>query len=196
MELADIQNTWKEHDKMLMENIRINKEIFKNILIGRAENKIRWMKVKSIFSLIVPPIFLLIFFISNLSYRPDTNFIIGGILFGTVFITSYIWTVQYFIRLSQIDFKNTITTTTKNLTELRKYKFRNTKRGYMFIPFAMIGIFMVFEIPIFSKNSLLPISLIIVTMIVSIYINFKFSINETFKKINQEIIEIEKLEKE
>nr|WP_319998883.1 hypothetical protein [uncultured Draconibacterium sp.] len=196
MELADIQNTWKEHDKMLMENIRINKEIFKNILIGRAENKIRWMKVKSIFSLIVPPIFLLIFFISNLSYRPDTNFIIGGILFGTVFITSYIWTVQYFIRLSQIDFKNTITTTTKNLTELRKYKFRNTKLGYMFIPFAMIGIFMVFEIPIFSKNSLLPISLIIVTMIVSIYINFKFSINETFKKINQEIIEIEKLEKE
>ena len=196
MELADIQNTWKEHDKMLMENIRINKEIFKNILIGRAENKIRWMKVKSIFSLIVPPIFLLIFFISNLSYRPDTNFIIGGILFGTVFITSYIWTVQYFIRLSQIDFKNTITTTTKNLTELRKYKFRNTKLGYMFIPFAMIGIFMVFEIPIFSKNSLLPISLIIVTMIVSIYINFKFSINETFKRINQEIIEIEKLEKE
>ena len=196
MELADIQNTWKEHDKMLMENIRINKEIFKNILIGRAENKIRWMKVKSIFSLIVPPIFLLIFFISNLSYRPDTNFIIGGILFGTVFITSYIWTVQYFIRLSQIDFKNTITTTTKNLNELRKYKFRNTKLGYMFIPFAMIGIFMVFEIPIFSKNSLLPISLIIVTMIVSIYINFKFSINETFKKINQEIIEIEKLEKE
>ncbi len=196
MELADIQNTWKEHDKMLMENIRINKEIFKNILIGRAENKIRWMKVKSIFSLIVPPIFLLIFFISNLSYRPDTNFIIGGILFGTVFITSYIWTVQYFIRLSQIDFKNTITTTTKILTELRKYKFRNTKLGYMFIPFAMIGIFMVFEIPIFSKKSLLPISLIIVTMIVSIYINFKFSINETFKKINQEIIEIEKLEKE
>ena len=196
MELADIQNTWREHDKMLMENIRINKEIFKNILTERAEKKIRWMKAKTIFSLILPPIFLIIFFISKLEYRPDTNFIIGAILFGTVFITSYIWTVQYFIKLSEIDFKNAITTTTKNLTELKKYKFRNTKLGYMLIPFAMIGIFMVFEIPIFSKNSILPIFLIFATMIVSIYVNFKFSINESFKRINQEIIEIEKLEKE
>ena len=196
MELADIQNTWREHDKMLMENIRINKEIFKNILTERAEKKIRWMKAKTIFSLILPPIFLIIFFISKLEYRPDTNFIVGAILFGTVFITSYIWTVQYFIKLSEIDFKNAITTTTKNLTELKKYKFRNTKLGYMLIPFAMIGIFMVFEIPIFSKNSILPIFLIFATMIVSIYVNFKFSINESFKRINQEIIEIEKLEKE
>lgn len=196
MELADIQNTWREHDKMLMENIRINKEIFKNILTDRAEKKIRWMKAKTIFSLILPPIFLIIFFISKLKYRPDTNFIVGAILFGTVFITSYIWTVQYLIKLSEIDFKNAITTTTKNLTELKKYKFRNTKLGYMLIPFAMIGIFMVFEIPIFSKNSILPIFLIFVTMIVSIYVNFKFSINESFKRINQEIVEIEKLEKE
>ncbi|QGY47888.1 hypothetical protein GM418_30800 [Maribellus comscasis] len=196
MELADIQNTWKEHDKMLMENIRINKEIFKNILTERAEKKIRWMKAKTIFSLILPPIFLIIFFISKLEYRPDTNFIVGAILFGTVFITSYIWTVQYFIKLSEIDFKKAITTTTKNLTELKKYKFRNTKLGYMLIPFAMIGIFMVFEIPFFSRNSILPIFLIFATMIVSIYVNFKFSINESFKRINQEIIEIEKLEKE
>ena len=196
MELTDIQNTWREHDKMLMENIRINKEIFKNILTERAEKRIRWMKAKTIFSLILPPIFLVIFFISNLKYRPDANFIIGAILFGAVFITSYIWTVQYFIKLSEIDFKNAITTTTKNLTELKKYKFRNTKLGYMLIPFAMIGIFMVFEIPIFSKNSILPIFLIFATMIVSIYVNFKFSINESFKRINQEIIEIEKLEKE
>jgi hypothetical protein len=152
MELADIQNTWKEHDKMLMENIRINKEIFKNILIERAENKIKWMKVKTIFSLIVPPIFLLIFFILNLNYRTDANFIIGGILFLTVFLTSYLWTVQYFFKLSQIDFKNSITTTTKKLAELRKYKFRNIKLGYLFIPFALIGTFMVFEIPIFQKN--------------------------------------------
>jgi hypothetical protein len=196
MELADIQNIWREHDKMLMENIRINKEIFKNILTERAEKKIRWMKAKTIFSLILPPIFLIIFFILKLEYYPDTNFIVGAILFGTVFITSYIWTVQYYIKLSEIDFKNAITTTTKNLTELKKYKLRNTKLGYLLIPFAMIGIFMLFEIPIFSKNSILPIFLIFATMIFSIYINFKFSINESFKRINQEIIEIEKLENE
>lgn len=196
MELADIQNIWKEHDKILMKNIRINKEIFKNILTERAEKKIRWMKAKTIFSLILPLILLVIILIPNIVYRNDTNFVIGGILFGTVFIISYIWSVQYFIKLSQIDFKNTITSTTKDLAELRKLKYRNTKLGYIFIPFALIGTFMMFEIPLFSKNSLLPILLIFATMIVSIYINFKFSINESFKRINQEITEIEKLEKE
>ncbi len=196
MELADIQNAWREHDKILMENMRINKEIFKSILIERAENKITWLKARTILSLTVPPIFLIIFFISNIDYRPDINFVIGGILFGFVFLISYIWKVQYFIKLSQIDFKNTITTTSKNLAELRKYKFRNTKLGYLFIPIALIGISMVFEIPIISKNSLIPILLICFVMLVSIYITFKFPKNEFFNRMNKEIIEMEKLEKE
>lgn len=196
MELAEIQNIWKEHDKMLMENIRINKEILKNILTGRARRKIGWMKTKAIFSLILSPVLLVIILMPKVVFRNDVNFIIGGILFGAAFIMGYIWSFQYFIKLSQIDFKNKVTTTIKDLSELKKYKYRITKLGYLFIPFALIGTFMMFEIPLFSKKSLLPILLTVIIMTISMYLKFKFSINESFKKINQEIIEIEKLEKE
>jgi len=196
MELADFQNTWREHDKKVMENISINKTIFKNILTERAERKINWMRTKAIFNLLLPIVLLATILIPNIVYRNDINFIIGVVLFGSVFIVSYIWAFQYFIKVSRIDFNDTITSAKKDLIELEKYKFKITKLGYILIPFAIIGIFMMIEIPLFSKNTLLPIMLIIITMLVSIYITFKFSIIESFKKINHEISDIEKLEKE
>ncbi len=196
MELADFQNIWREHDKKIMENISINKTIFKNILTERAERKINWMRTKAIFNLLLPIVLLATILIPNIVYRNDINFIIGVVLFGSVFIVSYIWAIQYFIKVSRIDFNDTITSAKKDLIELEKYKFKITKLGYFLIPFAIIGIFMMIEIPLFSKNTLLPIVLIIITMLVSIYITFKFSIIESFKKINHEISDIEKLEKE
>ena len=199
MELADFQNMWREHDRKVMENISINKTIFKNILTERAEKKIRWLRAKAIFNLGLPIILLATILIPNIVYRNDINFIIGVVLFGSVFIVSYVWAFQYFIKVSRIDFNDTndtITSVKKNLIELEKYKFRITKLGYILIPFAIIGVFMMIEIPLFSKHVLLPIVLIIITMIISIYITFKFSIIESFKKINKEISDIEKLEKE
>ena len=194
MELADLQITWMEHDKKLEESININKTIFKNILTEKTERKMNWVRAKAIFNLILPIVLLAVMLIPKLVYRNDFNFIMGGVLFGTVFVMSYYWAVQYFIKVLRIDLKNKITTTKKNLIILEKYKFKITKLGYLFIPFAIIGMFMMLEIPLFSENSLLPIFLIILTMAVSIYVTFKFSIINTFKRINQEILEIEKLE--
>jgi len=109
-------------------------------------------------------------------------------------ITTYFWSIKYFLRVSKIDFKNSITSTKKDVIQLKKYKFNITKLGYLLMPFAVIGMFMMIEFPFFSKSSLLPIALIILVMIISIYITFKFSIIERFRTINREITEIEKLE--
>jgi hypothetical protein len=58
------------------------------------------------------------------------------------------------------------------------------------------GVFLIANIPIVSRHSFLPLSLIISVFIISIYIAFKYSIFERFKKINMEIDEIEQLDKE
>ena len=194
MELADLQNMWIQHDKNLSENTHINKEILKNILIIKTEKKINWIRVKAIFNLILPIVLLTTILIPKVGFRTDSDFIIGMILFGTVFIISYIWAIQYFHKISHIDFKNAITSTKKDIKELEKYKLKITKFGYILIPFALIGIFLMAKIPIFSKDSLIPLFLIIIVMIVSIYVTFKFSIIEYYRKINDEIDEIEKLE--
>ena len=194
MEMTDFQNMWTQHSKDISENTRINKQILKNILISKTERKINWIKAKAIFNLILPIILLLTILIPRISLRADSGFIIGSILFGVVFIITYFWAVKYFLKVSRIDFKNSITSTKKNIIQLEKYKFKITKLGYMLIPFALIGMFMMLEFPFFTKSSFVPISLIIIVMIISIYITFKFSIIERFRTINREIIEIEKLE--
>jgi len=194
MEITDLQNMWTQHNKDISENTRINKQLLKNILTSKTERKINWIKVKAIFNLILPIILLTTILIPKLRLRFDSDFIIGGLLFGIVFIIGYFWSVQYFLKVSRMDLKNAITSTKKDIIELERYKFKITKLGYMLIPFALIGIFMMLELPFFTKSSLIPISLIIIVMIVSIYITFKFSIFEYFKKINREIVEIEKLE--
>ena len=76
------------------------------------------------------------------------------------------------------------------------YKIKKTKFGYIFSPLAMIGIFLIADIPIFSRSSLLPITLIVLVFTFSIYYTFKYSIFERFRKLFLEISEIEQLEKE
>lgn len=64
------------------------------------------------------------------------------------------------------------------------------------MPFAMIGVFLVGDIPVFSKNFILPLSLIIIVFFMSIFVAFKYRIFEYHSKLNKEIAEVEKLEKE
>jgi len=194
MEMTDFQNMWIQHSKDISENTQINKQVLRTILITKIERKINWIISKAIFNLILPIALLTTVLIPRISLRADSGFIIGSILFGVVFIITYVWAVKYFLRVLRLDFKSSITSTKKNIIQLEKYKFNISKLGYMLIPFGVIGMFMMIEIPFFSKSSLLPISLIILVMIISIYITFKFSIIERFKTINRDIIEIEKLE--
>jgi len=152
------------------------------------------MKAKAIVNLILPLVLLTTIFIPRVSIRADSSFIFGALLFGIVFILGYYWSVQYFLRVMRVDLRKSITRTKKDVVELEKYKFKITKLGYMLIPFALIGMFMMLELRIFTKCSLVPVSLVITVMIVSIYVTFKFSIIERFRAINRDIAEIEKLE--
>ncbi|MBI9065515.1 MAG: hypothetical protein JEZ14_26250 [Marinilabiliaceae bacterium] len=194
MEMTELQNMWTQHNKNISENTRINKQILKTILITKTERKMNWMKAKAIVNLILPLVLLATIFIPRVSIRVDSSFIFGALLFGIVFILGYYWSVQYFLRVMRVDLRKSITSTKKDVVELEKYEFKITKLGYMLIPFALIGMFMMLEFPFFTKSSFVPVSLIITVMIVSIYITFKFSIIERFRTINREIVEIEKLE--
>jgi hypothetical protein len=62
------------------------------------------------------------------------------------------------------------------------------------MPIALIGIFLMADFPILSKNSILPLSLIVLVFSGSIYYTFKVQIFKQFRKIDRELNEIEKLE--
>jgi hypothetical protein len=196
MELTELQNIWQQYDKKLSENISLNKEILKMMLKSKPEKKVTWIKLKAAFNLILPIVIILVMMVPRVEFRNETGFYVGFLLFGPFALLTYYWGIRYYLLINKIDFNNSITTIKKNIKEVEKYKIKITKFGYIFSPFAMTGVFMIANIPILSKHSLLPILLIISVFIISIYVTFKYSIFERFKKLNMEIDEIEQLEKE
>jgi hypothetical protein len=196
MELIELQGIWQQYDKKLSENTRLNKEILKMMLKSKPEKRVTWIKLTAAWRLLLPIVIILVMMVPRVEFRNETSFYVGFLLFGPFALLTYYWAIRYYLLTYKIDFSNSISTIRKNIKEVEKYKIKMTKYGYILSPFGLIGVFLIANIPILSKHSLLPISLIISVFIISIYVTFKYSIFERFKKLNMEIDEIEQLEKE
>ena len=194
MELIELQSIWQQYDKKISENIDLNKEILRKMLQSKPEKTIASIKLKAGFNLILPIAIILLMMVPNVLFRSEASFYTGLLLFASFALITYYWAIRYYLLIGKIDFNNPITLIKKDIMQVEKYKIKITKFSYIFAPFGLTGVFLMANIPILSKHSLLPISLIILVFLFSIYVTFKFSIFERFAKINREIEEIEKLE--
>ncbi len=198
MELSELQALWQQQDTKLSENTRINKEILKQILVAKPEKRINREKIRvGGIDLILPFVIIpLVLFLLDIPFRASIDCYIGAFMFLGSFSLAYYWSVRYFMHLRKLDFSSSITSIKKEVNQLEKYKIKTTKFRYILMPFAMIGVFLVGDIPVFSKNFILPLSLIIIVFFMSIFVAFKYRIFEYHSKLNKEIAEVEKLEKE
>jgi hypothetical protein len=196
MELIELQNIWQQYDKKISENITLNKEILRRMLQSKPEKTITWIKLKAGFNLILPIVIISVMMIPNVVFRNEISFYIGFLLFTSFALITYYWAIRYYLLLNKIDFNSPITLIKKDIKQVEKYKIKVNKFSYIFAPFGITGVFLIANIPILSKHSILPFSLILLVFVSSIYITFKYSIIERFAKINKEIEEIEKLENE
>jgi hypothetical protein len=196
MELLELQAMWQQYDKNLMENKKINKEILKQILISKPEKRMNREKIKAGITIILPVVLIIFILVPNIQYCASIEFYAGISMFGIVTSVIYYWSVKYYLLLGKIDFSQPITFIKKNMKQLETYKIKLKRIGFMLMPIGIIGIFLMSKFPFFSMDSILPISLIVLVMIMSIYYTFKYSIIKQFGILNKEIEEIEKLEKE
>lgn len=199
MELLQLENIWKEYDKKLTDNTRINKEILRRMLIVKPARRLNWIKIKAGFNVASPIMFVTLILILDVQFHFKTNFYIGLSLFLPVYLITYIWDVKYFKLIWNVDFSMPILSIKKLLAELEVYKIKTTRIKYLLMPFAMTGFFLMIIQKItfrFDFVSILPVLLIVLVFISSIYVTFKYSIYELFKKLNDEIDEILILEKE
>lgn len=199
MELVQLENIWKDYDKKINDNTRINKEILRRILIAKPEKRFNWIKLKAGFNIFSPAIFLALVLILNVQFNIKTNFYFGLALFLSIYIITYIWDIKYYRLIRNIDFSMSVLSIKKLIAELEKYKIKTTRIKYLLMPLAMVGFFLMiirkitFNLDFFS---IIPVLLIIAVFISSFYYTFKYSIYGQFKKLNKEIDEVIKLEKE
>jgi len=199
MELSELQNIWQDYDKKISQNTRLNKEILRLMLISKPQRRLNWIKIIAGLRIFSPLVFVTVLLILDVHFQISLSFYIGLAMFLPVITITYIWDIKYFILIRKIDFSMPVLTLKKEIAQLEKYKIKKTRIRYMLGPFAMAGFLMMIIHKInFSLNfiSMLPLLLMILVFLSSMYVTFKYSIYERFKRLNKDIYDIEQLEKE
>jgi len=195
MDLNELQTIWQQYDTDLKENTRINKEILKQVLLAKPEKRMSREKIKAGINLLLPIILVQLVLIPNVQVRATIEFYSGALLFGIVFSTIYYWSVKYYLLIGKMDFSESLTSIKKKVKQIKKYKIKLKKVSYILMIPGIVGIFLMGGFPLFSTSSVFPVTLIVLVMLFSVYLTFRYSVGEHFRKLNQEIEALEKLEK-
>jgi len=206
MELMELQNLWLENNRKLDETLRLNREIMNKLLKAKPEKRLIRIKTEALITLILPFVLLSLLvsgvFDPNIKARSDMPFYLGLFLFGVTFLTNYFFTANYYRLLLKVDFSQTLIEIKTRILKAEAFKLKLTRISYLLMPFAITGIFMILGMPIFSMKmdlpiqSYLPLLLIVLVFIGSAYVTFKYTLVERFKRLNQEISELERLMKD
>ncbi|PXV68140.1 hypothetical protein CLV62_102172 [Dysgonomonas alginatilytica] len=197
MELTELENIWRESDKKIADNTRLNKEILKRMLMSKPEKRLHRMKIKVVYNVLSPVILFIVLVIIDFQFRLTVNFYIGLSLFVFIYVINYIWDIKYFLLIRNIDFSDKTLTLKKKFAKLEKYTIKTSKIRHLLMPFAILAaLLMLFQKFVFNIESIVMLILIVLVFIASTYYRFRYAIFERFKKLNKEIEEIENLEKE
>lgn len=204
--MMELQNLWKENNRKLEQTLQINKELLNQLLRAKPEKRLVRIKAEALFTLALPFVVLILIVTGVLKLdvkaRTDIVFYAGILLFGTTFFTNYLLSVKYYWLLLKVDLSGKILEIKTHILKAEAFKLKLTRISYMLIPFAMTGISMILGLPIFSMRidlpieSYMPLLLIVLVLIGSVYITFKYTLVERFRKLNREISELERLGKE
>jgi len=195
MELFELQELWQQTDKKISDNIQLNKEILRRMLISKPEKRIAWLKYKAIINLIMPIFLTIMVLVPHLEFRPTFDFYIGVSLFISILTISYVWAIKYYWLLRKIKFTDPILTIKKNVSTLGQFKIKITRKSFLLAPVAMIAVFLLSPITIQGFNSsIIFFILLIIIMTASAFFSYR-NIIQQHQKLNDEVLEIEELER-
>lgn len=188
MEWTEFQGMWQQHDAHLAESIRINREILRQVLCSKPERRLRWMKVRAIYGMIIPIPILCIALIPNAKFRDEWDFYLGLILLVTIVAIGIYRAYQYYVLVQEINFTHPVAETKKQLIQLDKFRLKTLNYGFLnFV--ALPAVILICQIPV--NVIFLWISIFIVVFAIGI----RYIHSRRFKKqLNDFDIELEKIE--
>ena len=138
MELDELRKAWIQHEEMLVKHTVLNKELLMKVLIKNTEKRIDWLKIRSLAGLILPFILIIFIVIPRIQFSLELDVVIGIILFVPLYIISYTWAIKLYLYIERLNPNGPITTVSKQLKLVEKYKLRITRNGYIIAPFMIV----------------------------------------------------------
>lgn len=158
------------------------------------EKRIDWLKIRSLSSLILPPILIIFIVIPRIEFSLKFEFVLGILLFGSLSIISYIWEIRVYLLIERLNFNESILNVSKQLKMVEKYKLKFTKHSLILAPLMIIGIFLSAGIPFLSAKMIPFYTLMLIVFLISTYIRAKHGLIARVRKIDKDLEEILKLE--
>ncbi|WP_165041855.1 hypothetical protein [Dysgonomonas sp. ZJ709] len=195
MELEEIKSRWHETDDSISKSIKINR----NVMHEKLRQSFSKLKIKRLLlllmSCITVPLVLVMIVYPRIVNDGSAWFYISLISFFTPIIVTFIAQIYYYTCLLKIDFTEPILKTQKTILKLESFEKKLNVCVFIICPIIIIGAFKIFNISI-SKDSILFMVLIALSMIISTYIRLRITIPKEFKKIKTHLSELEDLKSE
>jgi len=196
MELDELKSAWIQHERVLLENTALNKELLRKLLLVNVEKRIDWLKIKKLAGLILPLIGIVFIVIPRIQFSFQFDVVLGFILFGSISVISYIWLIREYLLIEKLNLNESITTVSKQLRVAERYKLKITKNGYLLAPFMIVGVFLSAGIPFLSTKMIPFYALCVIIFLISTYIRSKYGTIARLRKLEKDIEEISKLERD
>jgi len=194
MELEEFKTIWAQHEKMLVENTVLNKQVLRKLLTVNTGRRIDWLKFRSLVAVILPLPLYAIIVIPRIQFTFDLDVVIGFILFASISVITYIWAIKLYLQIERLNLNGPITTVSKQLKLVEKYKLKMTRNGYILAPLMIVGIFLSAGMPFLSAKMIPFYALMIVVFFISLYVRSKHGLMAQIRKIDKEVEEISELE--
>lgn len=195
MELSELQTIWTQYDKTILENISINKQILRQMLIAKPRQRLNWMQFRSAIGLIIPPI-AIIMFVNTVKLRePGPELYFGVVLAATLCIISLVREIRYFLLLLKTDLSIPVLKINERIKKIEVYKMKNVRIRYLFTVLSLVAFYMIshLNMSIFIHIGIPESILIIVIVLVFFYKSWTH--NHQFSELNKELKQIEELER-
>ena len=197
MEWKELEAIWQQYDARIAENTRINKEVLKRMLRAKPERRLKRMRGWAIYRIVTPIPVMCIALVPNTKFRNEWDFYLGLFLLIAMLAYMLYCAYQYFSLIRDIDFRNQVAKTKKQLIQLEGLKLKVSKLE-VFVGFVMlIGIYLIaqFAVRVNTKHFIVFCIIITLFILVGQYVQFK-KFKSKLNTFNAELDEIEQLEKE
>jgi len=197
MEWTELQALWQQYNARIAENTRINKEVLKRMLRAKPERRLKRMMGWAIYRIVMPIPIMCIALVPNTKFRNEWDFYLGLFLLVAMLAYMLYYSFRYFSLIRDIDFRNQVAKTKKQLIQLEGFKLKISKLEFLVGFVMLIGIYLIaqFAVRVNTKHFIVFCVFISLFMLVGQYIQFK-KFKSELNNFNAELDEIEQLEKE
>ena len=197
MEIEDLKTIWEKYDNKLDNLEKLNKKLVMEIISKKPQRKLNWLKFKSMYGLIMPPIILVLVFGPRFrSENIDLNLIIGSFLILTVMVYLGYISVKSVLALRGVDLSED--SVIESARKVNNYlTILNVRHKYSLVtyPLLFLGTLLVIwnGIHFDTKTTLEMIGLFVLIIYVS---NKQFKVYRVgIERLENEILELEEYEK-